>query len=77
MALSEAKKRSNKKWNDANKKNKYDTVTMLIPKGRRQTIKAHAKAHGETISVYLSRLCRADMGLTEDEWKKPEQGEEL
>lgn len=71
MAMTEAKKRSNKKWNDANMKVRYDRITILVPKGRKKAIEAYAKEHGEMVSGFIAGLVRAELGLTEDEWKKP------
>ena len=34
----EAKKRANKKWNDANLKEKYDRIQVVVPKGEKERI---------------------------------------
>lgn len=73
MALSEAKKKSNKKWNDANMKIKYDRISILVPKGRKKAIEAFVKNSGESINGFTNRLYMTCMGLTEREWKEPEQ----
>ena len=31
--MSEAKRAANKKWNDANLKDKYDRIQLVVPKG--------------------------------------------
>jgi len=69
MAMTEAKRRANKKWNDANMTTKYDRISVLVPKGRKQAIEAHAKSNGESVNGMVNRLVRAEMGLSEDEWK--------
>lgn len=76
MAMSEAKKRSNKKWYDANRKIKYDTILLVLPKGRKQTVKDHAAARGVSVNGLVNSLLWADMGLTEKEWKDPPQDDE-
>lgn len=52
-----------------NKKN-YDTVLVRIPKGRKADLEEHTHAHGKTVNGLINALIRAELGLTEDEWKK-------
>jgi len=68
--LSEARKRANKKWNDENMAKKYDRIQLVVPKGRKADIEAYAKAKGESVNGLMNMLLRADMGLTEEEWKR-------
>ena len=51
----------------------YDRISVTIPKGRKAAVEAHAKSKGESVNGLVNALLRADMGLTEDEWKKPEE----
>lgn len=46
MAMSQAKKEANKKWNDANLKEKYDRIQVVVPKGKKEVIQATAKTQG-------------------------------
>ena len=69
--LSEAKKRANKKWNDENMAKKYDRIQLVVPKGRKADIDAHAKSMGESVNGLMNLLLRNDMGLSEEEWKHP------
>lgn len=55
MALSEARKRANKKWNDANIAERYDRISVLVPKGKKDIIKEHATAQGESVNEYIGR----------------------
>ena len=55
MALSEARKKANKKWNDENMAKLYDRIALLVPKGRKETIKAHAGTHKESINGFVNR----------------------
>lgn len=71
--LSEARKRANKKWNDENMAKKYDRIQLVVPKGRKADIEAYAKAKGESVNGLMNMLLRADMGLTEEEWKRSEE----
>lgn len=48
--------------------NNYDSLRIVVPKGRKQAIEAHAKAKGESVNGLVNALLRDDMGLTIDEW---------
>lgn len=61
MAMSEARKRANKKWNDANMRERYDQIAVLWPKGERDIVKAAAKAAGVSLSVYVMSAVRERM----------------
>lgn len=73
MAMTEAKRRANKKWNDANMTIKYDRISVLVPKGRKQAVEVHARERGESINGLVNGLLRADMGLSEDEWRRNDE----
>ena len=47
----------------------YDRINLTIPKGRKSTVEARAKEGGESVTGYINGLLRADLGLTEEEWK--------
>lgn len=61
MAVSDAKKRANKKWNDANQAKRYDRINILIPKGQKELIAAAADKAGESISKYILTATRERM----------------
>lgn len=48
----------------------YDRVGVTLPRGRKIDVEAHAKSKGESVNGLINALLRADMGLTEDEWKE-------
>ena len=50
----------------------YDRVSIMLPKGRKQAVEAHARERGESVNGLVNALIRADMGLSEDEWKTQE-----
>lgn len=58
MAVSERKKASNKKWDVAN----IERLSIAVPKGERDEIKASAAAAGESINKYIIEAIRARMG---------------
>lgn len=48
----------------------YDELKIRVPKGRKATVEAHAKSKGESVNGLVNALLRADMGISEDEWKQ-------
>lgn len=55
MPMSEAKRKANKKWNDAHLKERYDRIQVLVQKGQKDVIKSSALARGETVNEYIRR----------------------
>ena len=55
MSMSEAKKKANKKWNDANLKERYDRIQLVVPKGKKETIK-NALKDGESVNGFINAL---------------------
>lgn len=65
--------RAKNKYNAAN----YDSLRIVVPKGQKQAVEAHAKAKGESVNGLVNALLRKDMGLSEEEWKKQsDEGED-
>lgn len=48
----------------------YDRLNIVIPKGLKEAVEAHAKSKGESVNSLVNALLRADMGLSEREWKQ-------
>lgn len=61
MAMSEAKKKANKKWNDANLKDRYDRLQLVVPKGQKEIIQAAAAKCGESVNGFINRLIDAEL----------------
>lgn len=57
-----------------NEKN-YARLNITIPIARKQAVEAHAASKGESVNGLVNALLRADMGLTEAEWKAVPEGE--
>ena len=57
-------------WTRAYNEKAYDRLAITIPKGQKQAVEAHAKSKGESVNGLVNGLLRADMGLSEAEWKK-------
>lgn len=59
-------------WTRAFNEKAYDRLAITIPKGQKQAVEAHAKRKGESVNGLVNALLRADMGLSEQEWKSRE-----
>lgn len=66
MALSDAKRKANKKWNDANLTARYDRINILVPKGQKAIIEEAAKRAGESISQYMLKAAQTRMQGEQD-----------
>lgn len=54
----------------------YDRIQIVVPKGRKAAVEAHAASKGKSVNGLVNGLLRADMGLSEGEWKRsPDQPE--
>ncbi|MCC8099773.1 MAG: Arc family DNA-binding protein [Clostridiales bacterium] len=51
MPASKAQQRAVNKYMAAN----YDRINLTMPKGRREVIKAHAEATGESVNGFINR----------------------
>jgi len=47
----------------------YDRLAVTIPKGRKQAVEAFARERGESVNGLVNALLRAEMGVSEAEWK--------
>ena len=73
MPLSDARKRANKKWNDANLPIRYDRINLVIPKGGKAAIQSAANKEKETVNKYIGNAILNRMGV--DEWPLDKGGE--
>ena len=58
MAQSKAHSRASNKYNAK----AYERLAVLVYKGQREQIQAHAQANGESLNGYINRLIAEDMG---------------
>lgn len=58
--------------NRYNEKN-YDRLAIVIPKGQKQAVDAHARQKGTTVNGLVNGLLRAELGLSESEWKAKDE----
>ena len=56
MPISEAKKKANKKWNDANLKERYDRLQLVVPKGKKEKIQAAAEQQHTSVNGFINGL---------------------
>lgn len=69
MSVSKAQMNATNRYNAK----KYDNLRIVIPKGLKRAVEAHAKRKGESINGLVNELLRADMGLSKGEWKAQEE----
>lgn len=67
MAISEARKQANKKWNDAHMKDRYDRIQLVVYKGKKEKIQACARASGESVNTFITRLIDAEIKRMEQD----------
>ena len=60
--ITDARKRANKKWNDA-----QDEFRIRVPQGKKALIQAHAESKRLSLNAYIVGLIDADMGK---KWKE-------
>ena len=51
VAIRDSQKRAVAKYNAAN----YDRVELRLEKGRKEAVKAHAEAQGESLNAFINR----------------------
>lgn len=51
MATSKAQQKAVNKYMAAN----YDRINLTVPKGQKETIKAHAESKGESVNSFINR----------------------
>lgn len=61
-----ASTRAKNKYNAAN----YDNLRIVIPKGRKADVEAHAEACGLSINGLINELLRKELKIAASEWKK-------
>ena len=66
MAITKAQQKAVSKY----VANNYDRIEIKVPKGRKATVEACAKARGESVNGMVNALLMDAAGLTEAEWKQ-------
>lgn len=52
-----ARTKANNKWNAK----AYDRINLTVPKGQKETIKAHAESNGESVNGFINRAIKQTM----------------
>ena len=47
----------------------YDRLAITIPKGQKAIVEEHAKSKNLSVNGLVNALLRAELGLSEEEWK--------
>lgn len=55
---------SKNKWNAEN----YDQLRVIVKKGKKEKVKAHAESKGMSLNGYINALIDADMGDNSGKW---------
>ena len=72
MAVSKAQQASVNKYVKAN----YDRINVTMPKGRREVLKAHAEAQGESVNGFINRAIDETMARDAAGTNQPAGGED-
>lgn len=64
LAVTKANQRAVNKY----VKNNYDRINVTMPKGKKDTLKAHAEAMGESVNAFINRAI--DEAMSRDQEKK-------
>ncbi|MEE0401872.1 MAG: hypothetical protein UDN39_07980 [Christensenellales bacterium] len=59
------------RWNRQN----YEEVKVRLPRGRKADITAHAQSKGLSVNGLVGELLRADLNMTEEEWRRKPDAE--
>ena len=59
------------RWNRQN----YEEVKVRLPRGRTADITAHAQSKGLSVNGLVGELLRADLNMTEEEWRRKPDAE--
>lgn len=70
MAVSKAQQKAVNKYMAAN----YDRINLTVPKGKKDTIQAHAEAQGESVNGFINRAI--DRQISQDRDKGPSEAQQ-
>ena len=67
--------KSRSEINNAYAKKAYDSLRVIVPKGRKADIQNHAEINGKSLNAYINDLVCTDMKISFDEWRHKQQDE--
>lgn len=47
----------------------YDSLRIVVPRGRKADIEQYAQDHGESINGLVGRLLQRELSMTDQQWK--------
>lgn len=59
------------RWNRQN----YEEIKVRLPRGRKADITAHVQSKGLSVNGLVGELLRADLNMTEEEWRRKPDAE--
>ena len=59
------------RWN----RQHYEEIKVRLPRGRKADITAHAQSKGLSVNGLVGELLRADLNMTEEEWRRKPDAE--
>ena len=59
------------RWNRQN----YEEIKVRLPRGRKADITTHAQSKGLSVNGLVGELLRADLNMTEEEWRRKPDAE--
>lgn len=70
MAVSKAQQKAVNKYMAAN----YDRINLTVPKGKKDTIQAHAETQGESVNGFINRAI--DRQISQDRDRGPREAQQ-
>lgn len=52
-------------------KKNYARLEITIPVAQKPQLESYTRNNGETVNGYVNRLIREDMGISDEDWKRP------
>ena len=51
------------------KRNHYDQIALLVPRGRKEDIKAFASQMNLSMNAMMNKMLQSAMSMTDNEWR--------
>ena len=55
----------------------YDSLRVVVPKGRKATVEALADARGQSVNGLVNGLLREAAGIDEEQWRRKEGDQDV
>jgi hypothetical protein len=67
--MSETKGKKSTAYKNRYNAKSYDSLRIVVPKGRKATVEQYAKDHGMSVNGLVNDLLSAAIGITPEVWK--------